>query len=125
MSITRKSKLRVGFWVCAILSLLLWIAPPAYFIILAAIQSTLVVEKLALCATVLVVFIMTIYAAINKVVLRSRIWILLIGLFFVLDHFMVPLFVIASTQVLDEMIVSPLKKYFGSRLTIHKEIDKR
>lgn len=108
---------------CAIISFLLWVAPPAYFIILAAIESTLVIEKLALCGTVLVVFIMTIYAAINKVVLRSRIWILLIGLYFVLDFFMLPLFIVAASQILDEMIFTPLKKYYGTRLTIHKEIE--
>lgn len=122
---TRTSKMRLGYWVCAILSFLCWVAPPAYFIILAAVQSSVVFEKMALCATVLVVLLMTAYAAINKIVLRSRIWVLLIGLYFVLDTFMLPLFVIASCQIVDEMILTPLKNYYKVRYITNKEMDLR
>jgi hypothetical protein len=123
---TKRTKaLRWGTWILTILSVLCLIAPPAYFVIVAAISSTLVIEKLALAATVMVVLILTVIAAVNKLALRSRLWILLIGLYFVLDSFMTPLIVIAICQVLDELVITPLKKFFKDRYTINKEIDRR
>ena len=71
------------------------------------------------------VIIMSIVAAVNKIALRSRVWILLIGLWICLDNFMLPIIVIACTQIADEIIFTPLHNYFKTRLVINKQIDGR
>lgn len=118
-------KYRKLFWFFTLLSLLLNIAPLAYYGITAFIAADLVIEKVTLSATVFAVVIMSIIAWSNKIVLRSRIWILMIGLYFCLDSIITPLAIIAVCQVVDELVVSPLKKLFGRKLLINKEIDKR
>ena len=118
-------KYRKFFWLFVILSFVLNIAPLAYYGITAFIGTELVIEKVTLSATVFAVVIMSIVAWSNKIVLRSRIWILMIGLYICLDNIIVPLAVIAICQCADELIVCPLKKLFGRKLLINKEIDKR
>lgn len=108
-----------------ILSVLCFIGPVGYFIVAGFISSTLVVEKVALSLTVVIVIILSLVALINKCALRSRIWILLIGLYICLDNIMIPLIIIAVCQVLDELVLSPLAKHFRSKFSINKEIDKR
>lgn len=116
---------RIKYWILFLISLALNIAPITVYVVRAIINSTLVHEKLALSMTVLVVIILTIVSLVNKVALRSRLWILLIGIYICLDNFINPLIVFAACQILDELIVTPLKKHYKTRLTISKEIDRR
>lgn len=123
MAITKKYKL-----IAAILTLaciLLNVAPLFTYSIIAVCQADLVVEKVGLVCSVFVVLIMTLISLVNKTAMRSRIWIVLLGLYFCLDYILTPLIIIAICQVVDEMIVSPLRKHYHNKYTINKEIDKR
>lgn len=123
MAITKKYKL-----IAAILTLaciLLNVAPLFTYSIIAVCQADLVVEKVGLVCSVFVVLIMTLISLVNKSAMRSRIWIILLGLYFCLDYILTPLIIIAICQVADEMIVSPLRKHYHNKYTINKEIDKR
>lgn len=122
---TTTKKYRKWFWVFAIASVLLNVVPVAVYVLLAFFESALVIEKVGLCSTVLVVLIMTVVAQVNKVAMRSRLWILLIGLYLCLDYFITPLIIIAVCQVADEVIATPAKNYTKTRLVINKEMDKR
>ena len=117
--------LKRKYRICRILSLLLNIGPLAFYVISALCGASLIHEKIALSMTVLVVIILTFISLINKVAMKSRIWILLIGIYIALDHILGPLIVIGVCQVLDELIVSPLKEHYKNRYTINKEIDLR
>ena len=108
-----------------ILSLLLNIAPLAVYTIMALAGGALIGQKVALTMTVFVVLILSVISWINKTTLRSKIWILMIGLYFVLEHFAVAIIIIGVCQVLDEWIVDPLRKHFRNKYSINKEIDKR
>lgn len=119
------SKYRKLFWLFFAISLLLNIAPLATYTIIAFVECTAIVEKVALSMTLFIVVILSCVAWMNKLVLRSRLWIILIGLYVCLDYIITPLILIAVCQVLDELIVHPLKKSFHNKLTIHKEMDKR
>ena len=119
------TKYRIAFWSLVVFCFLLQVGPFAVYGTIALIQSSVVVEKVALCSTLFIVLIMTIICLINKMVLRSRIWILLIGLYFCLDYILVPLMIVAACQIVDELVATPLKKHFKQKLTISKEIDKR
>lgn len=118
-------KYRFLYWLFFTLSLFCNIGPLAYYTVSAAVNSDLTYEKLALSVTVLIVLIMSIVCLINKVVLRSRIWILLIGLYVCLDFMLTPLMVIAVCQILDEILLTPLKNNFREKLVINKQFDKR
>lgn len=122
---TTTKKYRNWFWFFAIASVLLNIVPVTTYVLLAFFESALVVEKVGLCSTVLVVIIMTVVAQVNKVAMRSRIWVLLIGLYLCLDYFITPLIIIAVCQIIDEVVATPAKNYNKTRLVINKEMDKR
>jgi hypothetical protein len=118
-------KYRTLSWVFMISSVLLNIGPLMFYTIQALCQSNLTYEKVSLCLTVFIVLILSAVCLINKVALKSRLWIILIGLYICLDTIMVPIIVIACCQVVDELIISPLAKHYKSKLLISKEIDKR
>lgn len=118
-------KYRILRWVFMISSILLNIGPLMFYTIQALCQSNLTYEKVSLCLTVFIVLILSAICLINKVALKSRLWIILIGLYICLDSIMVPIIVIACCQVLDELIFAPLSKHYKTKLLISKELDKR
>ena len=112
-------------WLLRATSLALNVGPLAGYAIAGAATSNLAREKLMLSLTVFVVLIMTVVAVVNRIAMRSRIWVVMIGIYVCLGEILVPLMVIAATQLLDELIVSPLAKHYASRAMISKEIDRR
>lgn len=108
-----------------ILSTLLTLAPVTVYTIKALIESDLVHEKVSLMLTVFIVLILTCVTIVNKQAMRSRLWIMLIGLYICLDYIMGPLIIIAVCQVVDELIVCPAKKGFKEKYSINKQIDRR
>lgn len=113
------------YLIFSFISAILWLAPVAIFLFLAVMEGTLMYQKVALSLTVLCVIIMTIVAITSKVALRSRLWILLIGIYICLQEIMVPIIIFACCQVADELIVSPLKARYKRKYQINKEIDGR
>ena len=108
-----------------IISILLFIGPACYFVISGFLTATLVVQKVALTATVALALILTAFCAINKWLFRSKVWIIVLVLYFVLDHFLVMILVFAITQILDELIISPLARHFRHAAGINHQMDKR
>lgn len=106
-------------------SLLLNIFPFAYYVIEGLLGGSATIEKVTLTSTIFIVLVMTLVSLVNKKAMRSRLWILLIGLYVCLDNILTPLLMIAICQVVDEIIVSPLVRVFRVKKTIHKELDKR
>lgn len=107
-----------------ILSFFLNIGPLAFYGILGFAHAE-IHEKITLGLTVIVVLIMTLIALVNRISMRSRLWVLLCGLYVCLDYILVPLIVFAVCQIVDEVIVSPLHHKFKNLYTIHREIDRR
>ena len=107
------------------LSIAAFLVPIAYFIITAYISSDLITEKVTLTGTIVMVLILSAISLINKKVLRSKIWILLIGLYLVLDSLLLPVIIIGGCQILDELILEPLKEHYKAKYIINKEIDRR
>lgn len=121
----RTAKYRLCFWIAAFLSLLLNVGPLVVYSVGALCSAELITEKVALCMTVFVVLIMTVISMVNKVAMKSRLWIVLIGIYICLGDILTPLIVIASCQIADELIVAPLKGRFRNKYTINKELDLR
>ena len=118
-------KLKRKYIIATILSFLLNVCPLLVFTIIAFISGTAIVHKVTLSMTLLIVLIFTAVTFINKTVFRSKLWILLIGLWLCLDNILTPLIVFAACQVIDELIVTPLKNYYKNKYRINKEIDTR
>lgn len=123
MNATRKYR-KLSFLFGSI-SVLLNIAPFTIYAFIALVDSALIYQKIALSMTVLVVAILSLVALVNKVAMKSRLWIVLVGIYVCLGEIITPLIIIAVCQVLDELIVSPLHKNFRNKKIINKEIDKR
>lgn len=116
---------RLKYLLCFFISILLNIGPLAFYSISALINSTLVYQKVTLIMTVLIVVILTAVSLVNKVAMRSRLWILLIGIYVCLEYIMTPLIIIACCQIIDEIIFTPLYKSMRNKLLINKQIDRR
>lgn len=116
---------RIKYWLCAVLSFLFNVAPLAAYVIMASCADALLIEKITLSMTILVVIILSLVSWLNKIAMRSRLWILMIGLYACLDNIMTPLLVVASCQILDELAIIPLKNHYRAKLSIWKELDKR
>ena len=108
-----------------IVSIFLNVYPVMYYTIRAFIESDVVIEKVTLCSTVFIVVILTFVSLVTKVSLRSTLWILMIGLYMCLDNIIDMITLVAAFQIMDEMVVTPIKKRMKTKLTIHKELDKR
>ena len=118
-------KLKRKYIAVTILSFLLNVCPLLVFTIIAFISGTAIVHKVTLSMTILIVLIFTAITFFNKTVFRSKLWILLIGLWLCLDNILTPLIVFAACQIIDELIVTPIKNYYKNSYKINKEIDKR
>lgn len=115
---------KLRYRITSLLHILLNIGPILVFVIMAYIDGDLLVEKVSLSLTVFIVAIMTLLTFVNHKVYKSRIWIILLGLYACLDYMLAPLLTIAICQVIDEMVIDPLRGYYRERYVIHKEINR-
>ena len=121
----RTKKYRTLFILFAVVSVLLKVGPLAAYGIMAVCGAGLFYQKFALVASVFIVLLMSLVAWANHITMRSRVWVVLIGLYFCLNHIVTPLLVIGITQIVDEVIVSPLRGHYHNKYTINREIDYR
>lgn len=82
-------------------------------------------QKLTLGATFMVASILFIINLVMKSHLRSIFWVLLLGVYSVLHSYLSIIVVFALTTFAEELIFFPLFRYYKTKLTISKEIDKR
>lgn len=122
-AITKKYK--ILFIIFTILSFLATLGPLIYYITAGFIEAELTSQKVSLTCFVLCAGLLVIINTIMKYNIRSTIWLILIGIYFCIDNIMPLLFMIAVGTILDEFVLTPLKKRFKSKYSINKEIDKR
>lgn len=122
---TYTKKLKCGALIFTILSLLCMFGPMIWFCAAAFISNTATIYKVALTSTIAIVIIMTAVAALNKWAARCRIWIILLALYFCLNNFLTVILIFAITQIIDELILAPVKHHLWNKYRINREIDKR
>lgn len=110
--------------IMGLISILLLICPIGYYTTMAFIAGT-VVEKVSLGALATLAVIMVAINALLKLHLRSPLWIMLVGVYLVLDYILPLILIIAITTIADELIFTPLRKRFKNKALINGEIDKR
>ena len=82
-------------------------------------------QKLTMGVTFTIALILFIINIVMKSHLRSVIWVLLLGVFAVIDHYILIVIVFAIACFLEELVFGPLYRYYKSKVRINKEIDKR
>ena len=120
--ITKKYKSQAICLRC--IDILLMFGPMVIFLIMGFMDATSS-EKVVLGITTVAAVVLTAINVLMKYSLRSTVWILLLGLYYVLDTMTVLILIIAITNILDELIIVPLYKSAKNKYTINKEIDKR
>lgn len=108
----------------SILSWAIMLIPMAAFIVMGFITGP-IVSKVALGLTTIAAIIMLAIAALQKTKLRSPFWLVVIGLAFCLNEVYTMLIIMGVATIMDELIFSPLSKYYHSRYVINDQIDKR
>ena len=107
------------------LSLLLLVGPLSFYVIAGFAASAVVIEKVVLTCIIFIAVILTLICSINKWVFRSKIFLFILGLYLVIDKFILMIIIFAASQVIDELIVAPLARRFRNKASINAEIDKR
>lgn len=118
------------FLICAIiftvLSVLCTVGPAIYFTVVGLITAELTIQKTVLVGSIFVAIIGSLFCLISKTfTFRSKVWVFLLALFFCLESFTTVIIVFAATQIVDELILSPIAKHYRNKFSINKEIDKR
>lgn len=108
-----------------LLSFLCVMGPALIYVGIGIATATLITQKVVLTASIVMVFLFTMVSAVTKWAFRSKIWLIILALFFVIDHLLVMIFVFAITQVIDELIFAPCARHFRNKRSINIEIDKR
>lgn len=108
-----------------VMSTLANLVPLCFFTVSAYIQADVVYQKLAMTAALAASIILTAVWAVTRIQLRSRLWIILLGLFLCLDYALGAIITIAICQIVDELILCPLKTRYKNLYIINREIDKR
>lgn len=122
---TRLKKMKLCAVIFTIFSFLLTWTPVLVYTCLAYMSKTASdTGKVCLTMFLSVAVIMSLVCILNKYTLRCKNWLLLIGLWMCLDKILGCILVLAITQCLDELVVSPLAKHFRTKVSINKEISK-
>ena len=117
---------RAWLWTYRILDLLILLLPIVIYIGFAYADGTaLTHEKVALTGCISIALILTLFNILTKRHLRSPIWILLIGLYCIVDNLLPLVITLASATVADEFILTPLISHYRTKLVADKAIDRR
>lgn len=117
-------KYTAGYIFFGILSFLANIAPLLYYFVLAMMNAT-VEQKVVLGGMLTAAALIVGINALFKCHFRSAIWIMLLGIFFVIQNILPLLIAVAILTIVDEFIFTPLYKKCKELATINKQIDRR
>lgn len=115
-----KKLARLYFFLCAACLL----APITFYFIRAFVCGD-ATQKLTLGMTFTAALVIFGINIIMKSHLRSVIWVLLLGVFTVFKSYLAIVLVFAITTFAEELVFSPLYRYYKSKARINQEIDKR
>lgn len=100
------------------------VGPLTFYSIKAFLTTGVMQNKFVLSSMILVVIILTVLCALREYKPRSTMWLILVGLWAVLDSLGGIIIAFTITQVLDEFLVSPIKKYSKRIYSIRREQEK-
>lgn len=110
--------------IVGLLSLLCSVGPLITFFIMGLVEGE-DKEKIVLTMTMIGAIILSLFALLRKIHLRSVTYIIMIGLWVALDRLLPFILTIAICTILDELLFTPLYKRWNEDYHTHKQIDKR
>lgn len=115
-----------GLWICRILSVLVTLLPVIYYVIKGFADESIGTKQKA-CLGCMVCLAITLYLinVLMKYSIRSTVWILLLGVYVCLEDILPLILMLAIGTIIDEFVLTPLKKHYASVYCINKEIDLR
>lgn len=119
---TRKYKILSA--ITGLLSLLLTLGPFVAYMVIAYIEAQ-PIQRYTLTICVVISLFLSLINILSKYHIKSTFWVLLLGLICCLDAIKNTVLLISICSVIDEFIVSPLRKNFKRKYIINKEIDRR
>lgn len=124
-SFTKRTRFK--YWTLKVLQNLLLFLPLMVYIAIALVNpGVIVVEKMVLLSSITVALILTGFNFVAKRNLRSPLWIVVLGLYFAIGQYLMPLIVIlAVVSLLDDVIFRPLIGHYRVKLIASKTIDER
>ncbi len=102
---TRRTKYRIA----NLAHLLLQLGPIIYFLILGLCSIETAAGGATFTFLTIISIGLSVAAAVKGKMSRSSLWLALIAMYVVLDYIMVPLVIIASCQVVDELAARPIR----------------
>lgn len=88
--------------------------------------ATISIAKVSIFSTSVIIFgMLTIISIARKMVFKSSVWVLVVALHLLLTNIAWMVVTIGVCQIVDELIITPLRKYYKQRWVINKEMDKR
>lgn len=105
-------------WLCLV-------CPLAWFAIAGFMENNAIYEKFAVCGTLLVAGIIAIVCYVNRVIMKSKIWLIVLAMAVVLDTFLPILIFTAICEVLNEIIITPLYNHCHDVYIANLEQDRR
>lgn len=83
------------------------------------------VQKFTLGITFTVALVLFVINRIMKSHFRSVIWVLVLGIFTVIQSYLTVILVVSITTFLEELIFYPLYRHYKAKTMVNKEIDRR
>ena len=115
-----------GLWICRILSVSVTLLPVIYYVIKGLSDGSVGSrQKACLGCMVCLAIMLYIINVLMKYSIRSTVWILLLGVYVCLEDILPLILMLAIGTIIDEFVLSPLKKHYESVYCINKEIDRR
>ena len=120
---TKTQKYRQLYWIFRILSIASVVVPLVVFIIMGYADGGIqTAQKVTLSFTVVAALVLTTISFLSKRHIRSTVFLLLLGIYSVVQKMEVVLITISACVMADEFIFTPIYKRYGSKLKIRKEI---
>lgn len=118
-------KCRTAVIILTITTILLMLGPAAFYLATGLTTAESAGESLIITATAATAIIFTIFCIWRKAASKSLPWIVIFALWMVLDSILPVIIVFGITQIVDELVVAPMLKYYKAALIANKQIDKR
>lgn len=108
-----------------LLSLLCFLGPLTYYVVAGFATATLVIQKITLTAAVLFALMATVICAWRRWAFRSKVWVVILALYFIVGNFIGMILAFAITQIVDELILSKLAHHYRRKYDSCKDTDKQ
>lgn len=115
---------RTKYLICKLMSIVMLLGPLTYYLIvgMSVAEPT---KRVILAFSTIAAILLTFVSVVFKFRIRSTIFILMLGIHCCIDNITTLILIMAATTLIDEILLTPLSKYFREKYSINKEIDKR